>query len=221
MTKVLYIRANPKSEEQSYSLSVGRAFLEAYRKERPQDEIVELDLFQTYIPPIDADVMSGWSRLADQGLPFHQLATEEQTKLGQMQSLAKQFVEADTYIFVTPMWNFSVPPCVKAYIDVICVNGLTFAYTANGPVGLLTDKRAIHIQARGGIYSTGQLAVMENGDRFMHTIFKFLGIPDAQSLFVEGMGQLPDEADRIKREAIGQAQEAAKAFAQDRSLKAL
>lgn len=216
MAKVLYIYANPKSEEQSYSLSVGRAFVESYRLEKPQDEIIELDLFRTSVPPIDADVLSGWDKMTAQEFPLSRLTTEEQSKISQMQNLVKQFVEADKYIFVTPMWNFSVPPCVKAYIDVICVSGITFAYTENGPVGLMTEKRAIHIQARGGIYSTGELAVMENGDRYLNTIFKFLGIANDPSIFVEGMGQLPHETERIKREAILQAQTAAKAFAQAR-----
>lgn len=216
MAKVLYITANPKSEERSYGLSVGRAFVEAYRKERPHDDIAELDLYRTEVPQIDADVIAGWDKLTEQGMAFERLMPGEQTKIAQMNALVEQFVSADKYIFVTPMWNFNVPPRMKAYIDAICVNGKTFAYTANGPVGLLGGKKAIHIQARGGIYSEGALAAMENGDRYMHTIFKFLGITDVQSLFVEGMGQLPEEAERIKRDSIRQAQAAAIPFAEDR-----
>ncbi len=216
MAKLLYITANPKGEERSFGLSVGRAFVEAYRKEKPQDDVEELDLYHTDVPQIDADVIAGWDKLKEQGMSFERLTTSERTKIAQMNALVEQFVSADKYLFVTPMWNFNIPPRMKAYIDAICVNGKTFAYTANGPVGLLTDKKAIHIQARGGIYSEGALAAMENGDRYMHTIFKFLGITDAQSLFVEGMGQLPDEAERIKRDSIRQAQATAIKFAMDR-----
>lgn len=110
------------------------------------------------------------------------------------------------------MWNFSVPPRMKAYIDTICISGKTFVYTEHGPLGLMTEKKAIHIQARGGIYSEGILADMENGNRYLHTIFKFLGIKDAQSLYVEGMGQVPSEVGRIERESIQYAQIVAKEF---------
>lgn len=212
MAKVLYITANPKPEEQSYSLRVGRAFLEAYRVAKPDDEITELDLYRTDVPYLDRDVFAGWDKL-QQGMSFAQLTQDEQLKVSRINELADQFIEADKYVFVTPMWNFSVPPLMKAYIDSICISGKTFVYTERGPVGLMTEKKAVHIQARGGIYSEGMLAEMEQGDRYLHTIFKFIGITDARSIYVEGMGQLPGEVDRIERESIQHAKLAAKEFA--------
>ncbi|QXJ36800.1 FMN-dependent NADH-azoreductase 2 [Parageobacillus caldoxylosilyticus] len=79
MAKLLYITANPKREEESYSLSVGRAFLNAYKQQHPQDEIVELDLYRTDIPFIDTDVLNGWGKL-QQGQAFEQLSEEEKQK---------------------------------------------------------------------------------------------------------------------------------------------
>jgi FMN-dependent NADH-azoreductase len=75
MAKLLYITANPKREEESYGLSVGRAFLNAYKQQNPQDEIVELDLYRTDIPYIDADVLNGWGKL-QQGHAFEQLSVK-------------------------------------------------------------------------------------------------------------------------------------------------
>ncbi|MFY0546117.1 FMN-dependent NADH-azoreductase [Brevibacillus sp. H7] len=214
MSKMLYITANPKSDEQSYSLSVGRAFLEAYRTEKPNDEIIELDLYKMDIPYIDTDVFSGWGKL-QQGKAFEELSAEEKSKVAKINELTEQFISADKYVFVTPMWNFSIPPKMKAYIDTICIAGKTFKYTENGPVGLLTDKKAVHIQARGGIYSEGPAKEVEFGDRYMRAIFQFIGITDVQSIIVEGMAQMPNEAESIKQKAILKAQEAAKKFARD------
>jgi FMN-dependent NADH-azoreductase len=214
MSKMLYITANPKSDEQSYSLSVGRAFLEAYRTEKPNDEIIELDLYKMDIPYIDTDVFSGWGKL-QQGKAFEELSAEEKSKVAKINELTEQFISADKYVFVTPMWNFSIPPKMKAYIDTICIAGKTFKYTENGPVGLLTDKKAVHIQARGGIYSEGPAKEVEFGDRYMRAIFQFIGITDVQSIIVEGMAQMPNEAESIKQKAISKAQEAAKKFARD------
>ncbi|GIM44887.1 FMN-dependent NADH-azoreductase 2 [Collibacillus ludicampi] len=212
MAKVLYITANPKPEEQSYSLTVGRAFLDAYRQENPNDEIIELDLYKIEIPFIDTDVFSGWGKL-QQGKAFDELSANEKAKVSAINQLTDQFVAADKYVFVTPMWNFSVPPKMKAYIDTICIAGKTFKYTENGPVGLLTNKKAVHIQARGGVYSEGPAKEVEFGDRYIRAVLGFLGITDIQSVIAEGMAQMPQEAENIKNRAIERAKEVAKYFA--------
>ncbi|MFP3821738.1 NAD(P)H-dependent oxidoreductase, partial [Bacillus sp. SIMBA_008] len=89
---------------------------------------------------------------------FDTLSAEEQAKVARLNELSDQFVSADKYVFVSPLWNFSFPPVLKAYIDSVAVAGKTFKYTEQGPVGLLTDKKALHIQARGGYYSEGPAA---------------------------------------------------------------
>ncbi|WP_018132990.1 FMN-dependent NADH-azoreductase [Effusibacillus pohliae] len=212
MAKVLYITANPKAAAESYSMSVGQAFLEVYRQANPADEIVELDLYKMDIPHIDADVFNGWGKL-QQGTAFDQLSPEEQGKIGRINELTDQFVAADKYVFVTPMWNFSVPPKMKAYIDTICIAGKTFKYTEQGPVGLLKGKEAVHIQARGGIYSDGPAKEFEFGDRYIRTVLTFLGVSSIESIIVEGMAQHPEQAEQIKAKAIDRAREVAKKFA--------
>jgi FMN-dependent NADH-azoreductase len=217
VARILYITANPKSTEQSYSLAVGEAFLNAFKQEKPNDEIVKLDLYHTNIPYIDTDVFSGWGKL-QQGKGFEELSTEEKDKVSRINTLTDQFIAADKYIFVTPMWNFSFPPKLKSYIDNICIAGKTFKYTAEGPVGLLTNKKAVHIQARGGIYSEGPAQEMEFGDRYLRAILSFIGIPSIESIFVEGMAQMPSEAESIKEKAIVRAREVASDFAKDLAL---
>jgi FMN-dependent NADH-azoreductase len=211
MSKVLYITANPKSKEQSFSLSVGDSFIEAYKKNNPKDEIINLDLYKTEVPLIDEVVFSAWSKFAE-GLSFEQLTAEEQNKIAAMNALLEQFISADKYVFVTPFWNFTVPPKMKAYIDNICIAGKTFKYTENGPVGLLTDKKAVHIQARGGVYSSGPAADLEMGDKYINTILSFIGISDKQSIIVEGANAVPDKAVEIKNAATAKAVEVAKSF---------
>ncbi|MGE6299674.1 NAD(P)H-dependent oxidoreductase, partial [Guptibacillus hwajinpoensis] len=154
MAKVLYITAHPHDDTQSYSMAVGKAFIETYKQENENDEIVHLDLYREHIPQIDADVFSGWGKLQS-GKGFEELSASEQEKVQRLNELSEEFIEADKYVFVTPLWNFSFPPVMKAYFDSVSVAGKAFKYTENGPVGLLTDKKAIHIQARGGVYSEG------------------------------------------------------------------
>ncbi|MNI89554.1 FMN-dependent NADH-azoreductase [compost metagenome] len=99
---------------------------------------------------------------------------------------------------------------VKAYIDAICIAGKTFQYTANGPEGLLKGKKAVHIQARGGIYSEGPAKELEFGDRYLRSVLNFIGIADFESVIAEGMAQNPKEADHIKEKAVANAKEIAR-----------
>lgn len=211
MAKVLYITSNPKTKESSFSLSVGNEFLNAYKKSNPQDEITTLDLYKMEVPLIDEVVLSSWGKFAT-GVTFEGLTSEEKNKVIAMNNILEQFLAADKYVFVTPLWNFTVPPMMKAYLDNICIVNKTFRYTENGPVGLLSDKKAVHIQARGGVYSSGPAADLELGDRYLNSILSFIGITDKQSIIIEGMNATPDKADEIKANAITKAKEIAQRF---------
>lgn len=211
MATVLYITAHPHDHQTSYSMAVGQAFKEAYREAHPKDEVVHLDLYRISVPAIDADVFSGWGKLRG-GQAFTDLTAEESAKVARLNELSDQFAAADKYVFVTPMWNFSFPPVMKAYIDSVCVAGKTFKYTETGPVGLLPDKKALHIQARGGVYSEGPAAGMEMGHRYLAAVMTFFGITDFIGLFVEGHNQFPDRAQQIKEEAVAKAKDLAKSF---------
>lgn len=211
MATILYITAHPLDHQASYSLAVGKAFVEAYREAHPQDEVVHLDLYKLDIPHIDADVFSGWGQLRS-GASFEQLTDAQKTKVARLNEIVDQYAAADKYVFVTPLWNFSFPPILKAYIDAVCVAGKTFKYTEAGPVGLLNGKKAIHIQARGGIYSEGPAAALESGHSFLAKIMQFHGVPSFEGIFVEGMSAFPDKAQAIKEKAIAEAKEKAASF---------
>ncbi|WP_409254152.1 FMN-dependent NADH-azoreductase [Bacillus sp. SCS-153A] len=211
MAKVLYITAHPHDDKQSFSMAAGKAFIESYKESNPSDEILHIDLYKEHIPQIDVDVFAGWGKL-QKGAGFEELSDEEKDKVGRLSELSEQFVSADKYVFVTPLWNFSFPPVMKAYIDSVAVAGKTFKYTAEGPVGLITDKKALHIQARGGIYSEGPAAQMEMGHRYLDIIMQFFGVPSFEGLFIEGHNAMPDKAEEIKENGIARAKDLAKTF---------
>ncbi|REK74766.1 NAD(P)H-dependent oxidoreductase [Paenibacillus paeoniae] len=213
MTTVLYITANPNNHETSYSMAVGKEFVQAYQSANPNDEVVHLDLYKMDIPAIDADIISGWGKLGA-GTGFDQLTDAEKAKVGRLGGLVDQFVAADKYIFVNPIWNYSFPPVMKAYIDSICVAGKTFKYVQDiGRVGLLRDKKAVHIQASGSVLSPGSaLGDFEMGHRHLKAIMEFFEVPSFEGIFVEGMAANPDHASEIKEKAVQQAREVARSF---------
>ncbi|RED31385.1 FMN-dependent NADH-azoreductase [Paenibacillus sp. VMFN-D1] len=209
MATVLYITAHPLNPEESYSLAVGKQFIEAYREANPTDEVAHLDLYKENIPHIDADVLRGWGKLRS-GSSLDQLSEAEKSKVARLEEILNQFMAADKYVFVSPMWNFMVPPVLKAYTDATSIPGKTFKYTEKGPIGLLPGKKALHIQASGSVYSEGPLAPIEMGYSYMKTILQFYGI-ETEAIFVEGTA-VSERAPFIKEKAIAQAKEAAKRF---------
>lgn len=210
MKKVLYITANPKQEAMSYSMAAGRTFLELYKEQNPNHEIIELDVYKEEIPMIDEIVFSGWGKLRT-GVEFTQLTEPEQKQVGKIAQLTEQFKSADKYIFVTPMWNLSLPPMMKAYIDTFMIAGETFKYTEKGPIGMLNDKKALHIQASGGIYSEGPAREMDFSSKYMKAALGFVGITDVTTIAIEGtnMGQPEHE---IKERASVQVKTLASSF---------
>ncbi|MEB7806019.1 FMN-dependent NADH-azoreductase [Mammaliicoccus fleurettii] len=211
MSQVLFITAHPHDETVSFSMATAKAFIESYKTTNPNDEVVHIDLYNSYIPQIDVDVFAGWGKLQS-GAGFDALSESEQGKVRRLNELSEQFVNADKYVFVTPFWNFSFPPVMKAYLDSVSVAGKTFKYTAEGPVGLLPDKKALHIQARGGYYSEGPAAELEMGHRYIGQMMSFYGITDFDGLIVEGHNANPENAEEIKADSIERAKALGKTF---------
>lgn len=201
MGKVLYIKANAKPEGASRTFRISDSFVEAYKQSHPSDELITLDLYKEGI---------GFLSKEDINSVFG--PKTEESKKHPILKYAYQFVDADKYIIAEPMWNLSIPAILKAYIDYICVTGITFKYTAEGPVGLCSGKKAINISARGGEYSKEPASAYEMGDRYLRTIFGFLGITDFTTISADALDVVGSDVDAIVGNAIKEVQDKAKSF---------
>jgi len=112
---------------------------------------------------------------------------------GSAQALA-QFKAADVVVIGAPMYNFTIPSQLKAWIDRILVAGGTFRYTANGVEGLSGDKRVIIAIARGGFYGEGSAQEsFEFVERYLTATFAFIGVPNVEFVIAEGL-KVSDDA---------------------------
>ncbi len=200
MSKVLYIKANVKPEGQSRTFKISDSFIDEYKKNNPNDEIITLDLYK-----------EGINFLSEEGISLHRPAPGE-GRNHPVLKYAYQFAEADKYIIAAPMWNLNIPAILKAYIDYVCVTGITFKYTANGPVGLCEGKKAVHIVSRGGAYSEDPASVFEMGDRYLRAIFGFFGITDFATIAADKLDVIGEDVEAIVENTIKKAQIAAKEF---------
>jgi len=125
------------------------------------------------------------------------------TERGQDPELLEEFLAAETVVIGAPMYNFTVPSQLKAWIDRIVVGGKTFRYTENGPEGLAKGKRVIIALARGGVYSAGSPAsALEHVETYLRGVFNFIGI-DPEFVVAEGVNISPEHKENAIAAALG------------------
>jgi FMN-dependent NADH-azoreductase len=114
------------------------------------------------------------------------------TERGQDADVLEEFLAADTVVIGAPMYNFSVPSQLKAWIDRIAVAGKTFQYGANGPEGLAGEKRVIVAVSRGGFYDAGNS--FEHVETYLKPFFNFIGI-EPEFVRADGVAVGPEQRD--------------------------
>jgi FMN-dependent NADH-azoreductase len=120
------------------------------------------------------------------------------------QEALDEFLGADTIVIGAPMYNFTLPTQLKAWIDRILIAGKTFRYTAEGPEGLAGGRRVIVALARGGIYDAGTAAAaLEHLESYLRGVFNFIGI-DPDFVAADGLNISPEQREDSIRQALGE-----------------
>jgi FMN-dependent NADH-azoreductase len=126
--------------------------------------------------------------LAAQTLPhFTPVLAEDHPCVQRNGEILDEFLAADVLVIGAPMYNFTIPSQLKAWIDRVLVAGKTFRYTENGPEGLAGGKRVIIASARGGIYSEGPASAVDFQETYLKQVFGFIGIRDIEFVRAEGL----------------------------------
>jgi FMN-dependent NADH-azoreductase len=164
---ILYIKSSITGDA-SQTNQLLDAIRERFVVKHPQAQHVVRDLAQESLP-----------HLAGQHLAA--APAEGQQALAELQA-------ADVVVIGAPMYNFSIPSTLKAWIDHIAKSGVTFKYTEQGPVGMLTGKRAVVLVSSGGVYSDGPYAGADFVAPYLKTVLGFVGITDVTFIRAEGAG---------------------------------
>ena len=119
-------------------------------------------------------------------------------------SVLDEFVAAETIVIGAPMYNFTLPTQLKAWIDRLAIAGTTFRYTENGPEGLVKDKRVIIALARGGFYGEGSpAAALEHLETYLRGMFNFIGV-EPEFVAADGLAIGPEQREQSISEALGE-----------------
>ncbi|CAG7657311.1 FMN-dependent NADH-azoreductase [Paenibacillus allorhizosphaerae] len=208
MSQVLFVKANNRPAEQAVSVQMYETFLHTYKEANPNDQIQELDLFETELPYFDAEMMTGLFKQA-KGI---ETTAAEQKAADLANRYLDQFLAADKVVFAFPLWNFTIPAQLLTYLFYITQSGKTFRYSETGPVGLAGDKKVALLNARGGVYSEGPMASVEMSLNYLKTMMGFIGIKNPEVVVIEGHNQFPDRAKDIVSEGLKQTAQVAAKF---------
>ena len=196
MPTLLYVSVSPRGKD-SISRRLGDAAREAWKARNPGGRVIERDLAKTPLTFVDVDWIAG----AFSPPEYH---TENHKKaLALSNELVSELLEADEIILGTPMYNFSVPAALKAWIDHVVRAGKTFRYKADGtPEGLLaaTGKKVLVIVASGGSYPEGSpMAALNFEIPYLRFILGSMGLTDVRFIHAGGTARVmqgrisPDE----------------------------
>ncbi len=180
MTTILHI-ASSSNLHTSVSREIGQATVDELQRAHKGAKVITRDLVQNPVPhltPAFVDVM---------------YTNPDAPELALSRELVGEVLASDILVIEAPMYNFSLPSVLKAWIDHIARKGLTFNYSAVGPEGLLKGKKAILVLGRGGIYSSGPLQAIEHQESYLRAVLGFFGITDIETLAIEGVGYGPEK----------------------------
>jgi FMN-dependent NADH-azoreductase len=164
--------------EASASRELTRAIVTRLKAEQPGVRVTYRDLAADPLPHFSAESLSGQASAA---------AARDTAAL-------EEFLAADLIVIGAPLYNFSLPSQLKAWIDRISIKGRTFRYGATGPEGLAGGRRVIVALARGGIYEPD--AGTEFAESYLKFLFAFLGITDLTFVRAEGLNISPEHRTR-------------------------
>ena len=130
--------------------------------------------------------------------PVDQRSEEQQRRLALSDELIDEIRQADHIVLTTPMYNFSIPATLKTWIDLVCRAGVTFRYTADGPVGLIKGKRIDIIITTGGVPLQSPVDFVSD---YLKQVFRFIGIEDINIIAAD---QMNVDADASYQNALDQ-----------------
>ncbi|WP_213299251.1 FMN-dependent NADH-azoreductase [Paraburkholderia sacchari] len=198
MTTILQINSAARSQGAQSTLLVNELTTKL-QQSNPGAKVVARNLQADPLPHLDDAVLGAFFTPAEQRTP------EQQAIAARSEALIAELQAADVIVIGAPMYNFGISSQLKTYFDWIARAGITFQYTANGPVGLVTGKKVYVVSARGGKYHG---TPNDSQTPYLKSFLGFLGMTDVNFIYAEGLNMGPDAAGAAlasAREAIAAA----------------
>jgi len=201
------LRIDSSARRNSISRQLTTEFVETWKNENPDGEVIERDLARTNLPHItDEWMLAAYSDQTN-------LTPAQRQTLALSDELIDELVAADVIVIGAPMYNLTVSAPLKAWIDQIVRAGRTVLWGANGAQGVLKGKKVVVLTSRGGAFRPGTpTAQYDHQEPYLRHILAFIGLADVT--FIHAENQKPgDLAEPARTAALAEVQRAASEFA--------
>ena len=190
MTTILHIDSSASDAATSHSRRISAELVEALKKKHGDANVVRRDVHADRPPHVGVELRNSWVAEEDRRTP------DQVEAVARSEGFIGELKNADVVVIGSPMYNFTVPSTLKAWIDHVAIAGETFRYTEKGPEGLLENKKAYLALSSGGVYTEGPASGLEHLGTYLTGVLGFMGIEDVEIVRAEGvaMGQDKDEA---------------------------
>lgn len=184
MAKILNVISSPRGEA-SNSIKLANAIIDKLKEKDSGATVHVKDLTNKPFPHLEEAHLNAFFT------PVENHTEENKAAIRHSDEAIKEIFDADILVIGAPMYNFSIPSVLKAWIDHIARAGVTFRYTATGSEGLITGKKVYLAISTGGIYSSGDSAGYDFVAPYLKAVLGFLGITDVTVVRGEGFA-IPD-----------------------------
>lgn len=197
MKNILMIESS-HNHESTGSRYISGKILSQLKTKYPSVNIIVRDLTKEAPPHLSATTLAAFYT------PSEKRTDEFNAAVKLSDQLTDEVLNSDLIVISVPLWNFSVPSSVKAWIDHVVRSGKTFSYSPNGPVGGLKHTKGIIVASAGGVYSDGPMKAMDFMVPYLQSVMNFIGITDVQIVRVEGtkVPQIQDNAVKKAEQAV-------------------
>jgi FMN-dependent NADH-azoreductase len=181
---ILHLDASPLGSA-SISRQLTASVVEKLKHDHPHAQVTHRDLVASPISHLSGDLLQVLRPAPGSTPPSGPTIRAE---ADQTDALINELLAANVVVIGAPMYNFSIPSQLKAWIDRVAQAGRTFRYTADGPIGLATGKKVIVVSTRGGMYAgMAYETAMDHQEAYLRTVLSFLGMTDVSFVRAEGI----------------------------------
>ncbi|MEI6559750.1 MAG: NAD(P)H-dependent oxidoreductase [Rhodospirillaceae bacterium] len=185
--KLLHVDSSPQGTA-SVTRQLTAAMVKAWAETRPGLDVIRRDLAGQPPDHLTAELLQ-----VVKFRSLESLSPRQQAELTLTDALVDEFLAADLVVIGAPMYNFSVPTQLKAWLDRIAQAGRTFRYSEKGPVGLAGGRKVIIASARGGRYAgTPMESALDHQEAYLRAVLGFLGVTDIAIVRAEGVSMGPE-----------------------------
>ncbi len=203
---ILVVKANNRPASEAVSSKMYETFMENLEGVN----VTTYDVFAEDMPYFGQDLFNAFGKLQS----GEEMTDIEQRILAAKQKAMDALTAADVVVFAFPLWNLTIPAKLQTFIDYVYAAGFAFKYSETGQlISLMTDKKAVILSARGGIYSTPEAAPMEMAATYVKNVFGgVFGMEIVDEVVIEGHNAMPAQAETIIAEGLAKVAEVAKRF---------